>query len=49
MIKLKYDGEFYIKNFGSREIYVNGEALTAGNRKRLSHNCLIEVSIYIYI
>lgn len=43
LIKLKYDGEFYIKNLGSQNLYVNGELVRTGNRKKLSHNCLIEV------
>jgi len=42
-LKLKRDGEFYLKNVGKREIYINGKPVESGEKRRLIDNCLIEI------
>lgn len=43
IIKLKSDGEFYLKNIGKSLVFVNGKPITTGYMKRVDNNSLIEV------
>ncbi|KAH3746138.1 microspherule protein 1 [Pelomyxa schiedti] len=43
IIKLKYDGEFYIYNIGRHAIYINGKTLAPNAAHRLVDCCLVEI------
>ncbi|GAQ89178.1 Forkhead-associated (FHA) domain-containing protein [Klebsormidium nitens] len=42
-IKLKKDGNWYIKNLGKREFQVNNRPVEAGSREKLENKCLLEI------
>ena len=44
LIKLKCDGEFYIKNIGKRPLDVNGRPVWRGTKCRLPHDSVIEIA-----
>jgi hypothetical protein len=43
MIKVKRDACFYIKNLGKKLVFVNGQAVESGKKRRLPDNSIIEV------
>jgi len=43
IIKIKRDGEFYVKNIGKRTIFVNGKPIEYNKKKKLQDNSLIEI------
>jgi len=43
IIKLKHDGEFYIKNIGRRALYVNGRAVMPTEKRKLTDLSLIDI------
>eukprot|EP01130_Rhizamoeba_saxonica_P011266 TRINITY_DN4675_c0_g1_i1.p1 TRINITY_DN4675_c0_g1~~TRINITY_DN4675_c0_g1_i1.p1 ORF type:complete len:206 (-),score=35.88 TRINITY_DN4675_c0_g1_i1:49-666(-) len=42
IIKLQYNGKFYVRNLGKSRMFVNGIPVLRYTRKQLSHLCLIE-------
>ena len=44
IIKLKNNGEFYIANEGKRALYIDGKPVLKGNKAKLNHNSVVEVS-----
>ena len=43
VIKLKHDGEFYIRNYGHRSLFTNGREVAFGEQRKLHDMCLIEI------
>lgn len=43
IIKIKRDGEFYLKNIGKRSVFVNGKLLKTSKYSLLKDNSIIEV------
>ena len=43
VIKLKRDGELYVKNIGRRDVYVNGKPIRPNEKRPLPDNALMEV------
>ncbi|PIO39942.1 hypothetical protein AB205_0064110, partial [Aquarana catesbeiana] len=44
VIKLKNNGDFFIANEGRRALYIDGRPVLPGNKWKLSHNSVVEIS-----
>lgn len=44
VIKLKNNGDFFIANEGRRAFYIDGRPVLPGNKWKLSHNSVVEIS-----
>lgn len=44
-IRLRNSGDFLIACEGKKCLYIDGKPVVAGNRSRLNHNSVVEVSI----
>jgi len=42
-IKLKRDGQFYIKNLGKPVVFANGRGIPTGSKKKLRDQSIIEI------
>lgn len=45
IIKMKGNADFYLKNIGTRAMYVNGKPVCTGEKAKLNHTAIIEVAI----
>ncbi|KAM9320593.1 microspherule protein 1 isoform 3-T3 [Gastrophryne carolinensis] len=44
VIKLKNNGDFFIANEGRRALYIDGRPVLPGNKWKLNHNSVVEIS-----
>jgi len=44
IIKMKRDGEFYIKNIGKLSLYINDKEVQPGKKRHLRDSCIIRLS-----
>ncbi|ESP01908.1 hypothetical protein LOTGIDRAFT_225027 [Lottia gigantea] len=49
VIKLRPCGDFYLANEGKRPIYVDGKPIIKGNKQKLFHNSVVEISSLRFI
>ncbi|KAK6166444.1 hypothetical protein SNE40_023134 [Patella caerulea] len=49
VIKLRNSGDFFIANEGKRPIYIDGKPVAKGNKQKLFHNSVVEISSLRFI
>lgn len=49
IIKLRHTGDFFIANEGKRPIYVDSRPVPTGNKQKLNHNAVVEISCLRFI